>query len=512
MSLRLLRVFFAALLMVVVVPRALAQATPVVERDSPCSTFKVTFDKDAISKPYSGRVYVVLSIDSGEPRRRMGDWMHPGQVFALDVKDIVPGASVEIDQAGLAFPKSWVDAMGPNYRVQAVAKVDPDCPRPGDGAGDLYSDVVVASFAKEGGPLELTLKHANVPPAFKETGRVKLFEMQSPSLSAFYGRPFTLRAGVVLPKDYNPEHHYPAAYFITGFGGSHRSAFGLVGMLDHSPAADKCLMIVPDPTCGLGHSVFADSANNGPWGKALTEELIPAVEKKYHGPGEGTARDATAKRYVFGISSGGWSSLWLQVAYPDVFDGVWSHCPDPVDFHDFQRIDLYAKGANMCKDEKGERRPLARQGGKVTIWYDDFVRQETVLGPGGQIHSFEAVFSPREDGRPRPLFDRATGDVDPVTSKAWEPYDINLKLTREWPALKQKLAGKLHIYAGGIDTFYLEGAVKRLKASLEKLGSDAEIRIVDGMPHAIYPGGIDDMFQTIARDTSTPKPQDAGKP
>lgn len=497
------RSFFIAMLAIVSLAWSVCPAQPpaVSERATPCNAFKVTFAKDAIDAPYSGRVYVVLSIDSGEPRRRMGDWTHPGEVFALDVNAVAPGASVEVAGTPLAFPKSFEDAMGKQYRIQAVAKVDLDCPRPGDGTGDLYSDVTIATFAKEGEPLELTLSHKFVPPAFKETDRVKLFEMQSPSLSAFYGRPFTLRAGVVLPKDYSPEHHYPAAYFITGFGGSHRSALGLVGMLDAFPAADNCLLIVPDPTCGQGHSVFADSANNGPWGKALTEELIPAIEKIYHGPGEASPRQIAARRYVFGISSGGWSSLWLQVAYPDLFDGVWSHCPDPVDFRDFQQIDLYAPGANMYKDEKGERRPLARARGDVTIWYDDFIRQETVLGPGGQIHSFEAVFSPREAGKPRPLFDRATGDVDAATAKAWEPFDISLKLTRQWPTLKDALAGKLHIYAGGVDTFYLEGAVRRLQETLKNLGSDAEVTIVEGMPHGIYPGGIKSMFETIANDT-----------
>ncbi|MFA6043648.1 MAG: alpha/beta hydrolase-fold protein, partial [Phycisphaerales bacterium] len=306
-------------------------------------------------------------------------------------------------------------------------------------------------------------------------------------------------------KGYSREKHYPAAYFITGFGGDHRSAFGLVSMVDRSPVADRCLIIVPDPTCGLGHSVFADSANNGPWGKALTEELIPAVEKQFHGPGNAAAREAGSKRYVFGISSGGWSSLWLQVTYPDVFDGVWSHCPDPVDFRDFQRIDLHGMDANMYKDEKGERRPLARQSGKVTIWYDDFCRQETVLGPGGQIHSFEAVFSPREGGQPRALFDRATGAVDPVTAKAWEPYDIRLKLEREWPTLKEKLAGKVHIYAGQLDTFYLDGAVRLLKESLSTLGSDADVQIIDGMPHQIHPAGIKAMFETIDKENPAGK-------
>lgn len=481
-------------------PAAAATAT-----SEKAGSFSVVLDQSVVRGAYSGRVYVVLSVDPGEPRRRMGDWFGKTQVLAVDVKDAKPGAAIALGESALAFPKTFADAMGKEYRIQAVAKVNPDCPRPGEGEGDLYSDVALATFAKDGKVLELKLTHEVEAKPFKETERVKLFEMNSTSLSAFYGRPFTLRASVVLPKGYSSETHYPAAYFITGFGGDHRSAFGLLPMLDRSPAAERCLIIVPDPTCGLGHSVFADSANNGPWGKALTEELIPAVEKRFHGPADAGARGAGSRRYVFGISSGGWSSLWLQVAYPDVFDGVWSHCPDPVDFRDFQRINLYARGANMYKDEKGERRPLARQSGNVTIWYDDFCRQETVLGPGGQIHSFEAVFSPREHGQPRALFDRTTGNVDLVTAKDWEPFDINLKIQHDWPTLREKLAGKLHIYAGQIDTFYLEGAVRLLKETLAKLGSNADVQIIDGMPHGIYPGGIKAMFETIDKENPAGK-------
>src|SRR5262249_1057728 len=196
---------------------------------------------------------------------------------------------------------------------------------------------------------------------------------------------------------------------------------------------------------GLG--VFAYADRNGRCALCLVEGLMRAVETPIYG------KEGAKKWYVTGVSSGGWSSLWLQVAYPDTFAGCWSHCPDPVDFRDFQRIDLYAADANIYRDDKGQRRPLARRtvNGEdhVTLWYDDFVPQETVMGPGGQIHSFEAVFSPRSaGGEPRPLFSRTTGAVDPETAKAWEAYDIRLVLERNWSTLGPKLKGKLHIVAG----------------------------------------------------------------
>jgi S-formylglutathione hydrolase FrmB len=231
--------------------------------------------------------------------------------------------------------------------------------------------------------------------------------------------------------------------------------------------------------CGWGHHVFADSATNGPRGKTLVSELIPYVDEHFR-----TVPAPTA-RFVTGHSSGGWSSLWLQVRYPDTFGGVWSTAPDPVDFRDWQQVDLYATPAlSLYVDERGERRPIARLAGKPVLWYDSFAKMDDVLGRGGQLRSFEAVFSPLDsDGLPRRMWDRTSGRVDPEVVKAWEAYDIRLHVERNWDELAPKLRGKLHIYTGEIDTFYLEGAVRQLKESLAALGSDAEISIVAGKDH-----------------------------
>ncbi len=185
-----------------------------------------------------------------------------------------------------------------------------------------------------------------------------------------------------------------------------------------------------------------------------------------------------------GHSSGGWSSLWLQVAYPDFFGGTWSTSPDPVDFRDFQQINIYAPGENMFKDSKGAIRPIARMGTVPALFYDKFSRMDDVIDWGGQLGSFEAVFSPLDPGgRPRKLWDRESGRIDPDVAKAWEAYDIRLVLERNWPTLGSKLKGKIHVITGGRDTFYLEGAVKLLKESLAKLGSDAVVEIIPDQDH-----------------------------
>jgi S-formylglutathione hydrolase FrmB len=237
--------------------------------------------------------------------------------------------------------------------------------------------------------------------------------------------------------------------------------------------------VMLDPDCHHGHHVFADSANNGPCGKALIEELIPAIEKRFRGIGK------PAARFVTGHSSGGWSSLWLQVAYPDFFGGCWSTSPDPVDFRDFQKINLYVPAENMFNDQANKRRPIARRSKEPALWYRDFSDMEEIMGHGGQLASFEAAFSERDaNGQPKRLWNRKTGAIDPEVARSWEKYDISLVLERNWKTLGPKLAGKLHVYMGDMDNFYLDGATKLLREQLARLKSDARVELFAGYDHS----------------------------
>lgn len=459
-------------------------------------SFELTLDPKLQSEPYTGRVYVVLAKgERREPRAQMGDWFRPPQIFALDVRDAVSGSGILLGNSSIGFPSTMAELPVGEYSVQAIVRRSKDHPVPGRGAGDLYSEArTVHLDPTTSGVQSFRLDHEVGPARFNETERVRLFEMKSELLSAFHGREMKLRAGVVLPRDWaeGGDRRYPVLYVIGGFGSDHRMARWIAIDPRNAELTGAVLHVVPDSSCYYGHCGWVDSETNGPWGRALVEELIPAVEAKFRGQGNGR------NRYVTGVSSGGWSSIWLQVNYPDQFNGCWAHCPDPVDFRDFQRVDLYRPGSNMFVDEAGARRPLARDDGKVLLYYDDFVHREDVLGPGGQIRCFEAMFSPRGgDGAPRAVFDRRTGAVDVDVAKRWERFDIRLVLERRWNELKGSLAGKLHIYAGEKDTFYLDGAVRLLKESLSALGSDAEVRIIDGMAHGMYDDATEPMYRTI---------------
>jgi S-formylglutathione hydrolase FrmB len=440
----------------------------------------ITFTNPVSPRPFTGRVFLIASKQpiKGAPPRL--NWFTPYPFFAQDVKDWRPGIPLRF-RPTFAYPRPLDQLPAETYHLQAVLDLDRGGPNPLTAPGNGYSDAVVVNLKHPpAGAVALNINHVIPERRFEETERVRLVEIESKLLTAFHGRPMRLRAGVVLPASFGRDaaRRYPVVYEIPGFGGDHHMADAAAKRNATDVAGVEMIHVMLDPSCRLGHHVFADSANNGPYGAALVHELIPHIEAKFRGLGVPTAR------FVTGHSSGGWSSLWLQVAYPDLFGGVWSTAPDPVDFRDFQKVNLYTPKTNLFTDEKGRPRPLARRGGKVALRYKSFSNMETVLGRGGQLASFEAVFSPKgPDGRPRPLWERRTGAIDPDVARAWQPYDIRLRLVADWDRLGPKLAGKLHVYTGADDTFYLDGATRLLKDALARLGSDAAVEIFPGKHH-----------------------------
>jgi hypothetical protein len=236
----------------------------------------------------------------------------------------------------------------------------------------------------------------------------------------------------------------------------------------------QMLRVYLDPKVPHGHSVFADSANNGPCGKALITELIPEIEKRFR------AIPHAYGRFVTGHSSGGWSSLWLQVTYPDFFGGCWSTAPDPVDFRAFQTINIY-EDRNGHWTPEGYPRPLARRNNEPAATFVETNRWEYVVGPGYQLDSFNAVFSSRGvDGKPKPIMDKLTGTIDPEVAEYWKRYDIRLVLEENWPSLGPKLKGKIHVIAGAWDTYYLKNAVEFLGDFLMTTDYGGYVEILPG--------------------------------
>ncbi len=443
--------------------------------------FELRFEKSLRSEPYTGRVTIFFGKTNREPRFGP-NWFHPEPFVSKDVKDWKPGEPLAIRLADWdlkTFPRSLESVDWTAYKAQAVARWNPWEREVGTGPGNAYSEPVQITNDNQN---KVVLKLSKIVPEqpWPDSKWTKLLRVRSKLLSDFHKKDVFLHAAVVLPDSYydQPKRRYPAIFNIPGFGGTHRHGFRDRPVKEDNPEGVEFFRVMLDPSCPLGHHVFADSANNGPFGTALVEELLPAFDQQFRTIPQPTAR------FLTGHSSGGWSSLWVQITHPDTFGGVWSTAPDPVDFRDFQQIDLFCQDENMYADTDGKPRPLARRDGQVLVWYRDFAEMEDTLGPGGQLHSFEAVFSPRtKDGSPALLWNRKTGAVDTDVANTWKKYDIRLYLERDWDELREKLAGKLHVFMGDEDTFYLEGATKLLKKSLKKLGSDAVVELHPGKDH-----------------------------
>jgi len=446
-------------------------------------SFPVRFEKSVREQPFTGRVYLFFSKGDSDPRKEL-NWFHPGYFASKDVKNLPPGEPVTLaakDDDLLFYPEKPLEFDPAGYRVQAVMRFSDWSRQVGTGAGNGYSNVVPVPPEDSGEQIEPLLVDRVVPPRkFTETDRVKLLEVDSKLMSGFYDRPVSLNAAVILPQEYAAEleRKFPVLYVIPGFGGTHFGYRGMDGLYSEVVRSTPTIMVLLDPSCPEGHHVFADSEVNGPWGTALVQEFIPAFEKQFR------AIPHREARYLTGHSSGGWSSLWVMVTQPDTFAATWSTSPDPVTFKDFQQIDLYAKHANMYRDEQGEKRPLARDDGEVLLWYQNFDHMETVLGRGGQLRSFEAVFGPRQqDGSPVPAWKRSNGDVIPATIEHWKRYDIVKLLKQNWDEWKPKLAGRIHVHMGTVDTFYLEGATELLQQQMIELGEPDAVTMHEGKNH-----------------------------
>ena len=454
----------------------IAPAAPLLAADPRPLEFKLIFDKAALDTPFTGRVFVVIR-SQPTPLEGAMSWFKPEPGLYKDVTNWKPGEPLTLDAAAVQYLKPY-DLKPGKYHVRAVMDRDLGGASFAASPGNIFSKEVALDLdPKTTGTVELKLDQVKPSPEFKETDIVKLVDFESKLLSEFHGKPMRMRAGVVLPPSFGkePERKYPVVYEITGFGGNHFFATGVAARKGWDVAGTEVIWVVLDANCRTGHHVFADSANNGPVGTALVKELIPHLEKTFHGNGV---------RFTTGHSSGGWSSLWLQVAYPDTFAGCWSTAPDPVSFADFQMVNIYKKGVNIFTDDDGKPRPLARSNGKPMLYYQPFSDMEEFMGRGGQLQSFEAVFSPRGvDLKPMKLWDRKTGVIDPYVAKQWEKYDIRLVLERNWKTLGPKLAGKIHVYMGDEDTFYLDGATRLLKKSLAELKSDAVVEMFPGKNH-----------------------------
>ena len=461
-----------------------------VPRPQPSLRFEVTNQFPSVS----GRLFVVIAkSDRPEPRNTIGDaGPEASTIVARDVKNFGPGVVTTLDKAAATFPVQSLDDLPPgDYYGQALLASNRDLKSVG-APGNLYSNIQrihLDSRASDTVKVELTksIPAEELPP---ENEFVKYLKIQSSVLSRFHGRPIYMRAGIILPKAYDVDRNrfFPLRIHIGGYGTRYtrvqplmasNSDFRRMWLSDSTP---RFIYLQLDGDGPYGDPYQVNSDNSGPYGEALTKELIPYVEQRFRVIAQPRAR------VLDGESTGGWVSLALKIFYPDAFNAVWSSCPDGVDFRGFQLVNIY-KDKNAYFDESGSERPSKRDiNGNVEFTIRHECQMENVMGPGDswtmsgqQWGAWNATYGPRSaDGQPVPLWDPKTGLINKSVVDHWKKYDLRLILEQNWKTLAPKLRGKIHISVGDVDSYYLNNAVHLLDEFLNRAEPPADARIVYG--------------------------------
>jgi hypothetical protein len=502
--------------------------------------FSVSFPTERSAQPLDGRLLLLLSDDpSAEPRMQIDDTARTQIVFGVNVDGWKPGDAAVVDETAFGYPiRSLKDVPAGEYYVQALlnryetfhrsdgttVKLHMD---QGEGQhwnispGNLYSKpqkIHVGPGATASISLDQVIPQ--IPDA-KDTRYIRHLKIQSELLTKFWGRPMYLSAIVLVPEgfDEHPNAHFPLIIFQDHFSESfgdfrteppdpnlkpdysqrfHISGYNRIQQQEAykfyqqwiSPKFPRVLIVkINHANPFYDDSYAVNSANVGPYGDAIETELIPAIEKQFRGIGKGWAR------FMYGGSTGGWEALAVQVSYPDHYNGTFAACPDPIDFRGYTTINLYddanafyTQGAHKQVPQPSMRNYL----GQTLAQQQDNNAYELALGDHGrsgeQYDIWQAVFGPvGADGYPQPIFDKETGVIDHKTADYWkEHYDLRAIMEKNWPTLGPKLQGKIHIYVGSADTYFLTNAVYYTEDFLKSAKNppyDGEVEYGDKAEH-----------------------------
>ena len=530
-------------------PRSIAAALalplflgPAPQTPAPSVRIAVTFPKERSASPLDGRLLFLVSTDSSaEPRRQIADGPETQLVFGTDVEGWAPGVDAWVDAKAFGYPvrslsslppgRYWVQALINRYQTYhradgTVVKLPPDR---GEGQqwnakpGNLYSTPRWMQLDPRLRILNRIALDQEIPPIPDppETKYIKHIRLQSKLLTAFWGTPTFLGAHILLPEgfDTHPEARYPLVinhgHFPADIDGfrpeppdpnlkpDYSARFSLSGynriQQEHAHQFYKdwtgsgfprvLLVEIQHPTPYYDDSYAVNSANNGPYGDAIMQELVPEIERRFRGIGQGYAR------FTYGGSTGGWEAMAVQMFYPDAFNGAWIACPDPIDFRQYTNFNLYQEKNAYFLDSKWKRtpRPAHRNYlGQVQTTVEEANHRELALGTrgrsGDQWDIWQAVYSPvGADGYPKPIWDKLTGEIDRSVAAYWkEHYDLSHILQRDWKTLGPKVRGKLKMYVGDMDNYYLNNAVYLVEDFLKQATdppAEAEVDYGDRAEH-----------------------------
>ena len=485
--------------------------------------FVINYPTEQDGNILEGRVLLMLAkSDESEPRFQITYQNHTGLIYGVDALGKKPKGGVIIDGTVFGYPiesldnipagEYWVQGLLHTYetfnlKTGHTVKLPMDN---GEGQkwnrspGNLYSTpkkIFLDPDKKK--YVKITLDQV-IPPIEppEDTKYIKHIQMQSKLLTEFWGRPMYLGAHVLLPEGF--DEHPEAKYPLMIFHGHYPHDFGsfrteppdpdlepkysarfdwegynkTVQEYDYQfykewtgPDFPRVLVIkIQHQNPYYDDSYAVNSANIGPYGDAITYELIPYIEEKFRGIGEGWAR------FLYGGSTGGWEALAAQTFYPDEYNGCFAACPDPIDFRAYCLVNIYEdenayfKGGPFKKVETPAHRNYL---GEVNATMKQMNHVELAIGTnsrsGDQWDIWQAVYSPMaSDGYPKPIWDKKSGKIDKEVADYWkENYDLRYVLERDWAKIGPKLEGKIHVYCGDMDNYYLNNAVYLMEEFLE---------------------------------------------
>lgn len=497
--------------------------------------FNVKINNNLHTENFDGRLLLLFSNNNAaEPRFQISDALSTQIILGKNVDQWAIGSTQSIAQEAYGFPKERLSEIpAGDYYVQVllhkyetfhlkngkVVKLPMDR---GEGQhwnlapGNIYSKPIKIHFdPKNTEVVQLTIDQI-IPPIIEPTDSkyIKHIKIQSKLLTEFWGRPMYLGAHILLPEgfDTHPNVKYPLAIYhghfpsdISGFSTTPpnpnlipdtSARFNITGYNKiqeeeayqfykqwTGPSFPRVLAIeIQHATPYYDDSYAVNSANMGPYGDAITYELIPEIEKQFRGIGQGWAR------FTYGGSTGGWEALAVQVFYPNEYNGAYAACPDPIDFNHYTTINIYKdENAYYAKsDFKDLARPSHRNYlGHVSSTIKETNQRELALGThsrsGDQYDVWEAVFSPMgEDGYPKRIFDKHSGTIDKSVAAYWkENYDLAHIIKRDWPKIGEQLKGKIHLYVGDMDNYYLNNAVYTAEDMLKQLKNPSCNCVID---------------------------------
>jgi hypothetical protein len=491
----------------------------------------ISFPVSRSAQPVDGRVLLFISDDGRTEPRMQSDQYRANTtrpIFGVDVDALAPGRDVVIDEVTFGWPvRSLKDIPPGDYWVQALINRYETFHR-GDGytikmpmdqregqhwdrkPGNFYSKPVKMRVdPAAGGEIRISMDQV-VPPIAppKDSAQVKYLRLQNDRLTKFWGRPMHLGAIVLLPSGFasHPNARYPLVVHHGHFPSTMEGDTWRETPPDpKAPASQRetqaaahqfykdwngpnfprmIHLLVQHPTPYFDDSYAVNSANNGPYGDAITKDLIPYIEKQFRGIGQGWARA------LIGGSTGGWEAFGVQVFYPDDYNGAWALCPDPIDFRSYRSVNIYDEhNAYYYEDNPWKKTPKPGYRDFRDHLFSTFEERnlvELVLGTrgrsAGQHDAWASVFGPvGTDGYYKPLYDKLTGAIDPEVAKYWrDNYDLRFIMQRDWAKLAPKLRGKIHITSGTMDNGYLNNAVYQMEEFLMRATPSSESDIVYG--------------------------------